>query len=316
MKKNLVFLIVFSVIALLAAACLGLFFLNQPRLVWIVEDHYIGAWEQALGDYPALAGRIVPSSEAKDPLPRSWYGYRAGSSQNPLGDDENPLLVYLGLAGQRHYEDALLLALDPWLVFRRFTSPSLSREDAENGPGERGRLLIAGGDPAAAWAWTAQLLQESPGVFSHGPGRWEQAQEWLFTSGQFQTGARTFGWEEIWPHLLDEDEVVWVYAPLSRLRALPLVDTNTLEADVFPVRPGWNQFGLQARLFWATPYGSEKNRERLEAAEALLQGAPFQNLLADSLGWIAAHPEAPPFNPFSWNARISWLTSSYIWSER
>jgi hypothetical protein len=221
--------------------------------------------------------------------------------------------VYRGLAGSVQYGDALILAVDPWLVFRRFTSPSLSREQAENGPGESGRILTAGSDGAAVRAWTAQVLQEAPGIFPRDRELWEQTGEQLFLGRLFQTGAGTYTWEEVWPLLLDDEETVWVYAPLSRIRQLPVYQTNVLEADVFPGRPVWNEFGFQAEIHRAVPYGSQKNLKKLEAAADRLRDPSFQALTADTLGWIAASPEADPFNPVSGNARIAWLTSSYVW---
>ena len=312
--KKIIFIFIGAGILILGG--IGLFFHFQPRFVWIVEDQYIEAWETALADSPFAGTHIVQQGETN--LPRTWYGYSIGSDVIPHDSDENEIIVrvYRGLAGQRRYGEALLLAIDPWMVFRRFRSPALSRTIVENGPEGEGRMLLAGSDEAEISSWTAQLLQESPGVFSQDSSLWEQTTEHLFRSRQFQSGARTFSWPEIWPLLINEDEIVWVYAPLSRIRQQPLYETNALEADVFPGRPGWNQFGMQAEILWAAPYGSAKNREKLEAAETWLESAPLQTLLANTLGWIAAHPESPPFNPVSGNARIAWLTSSYLWTTK
>ena len=300
---------------LLLVAALGLFFLFRPRPAWIVEDRYIEAWEKVLAASPSpLRGaKLIPLSGVDSALPRSRYGYMIGSAPEPLGGDESPVRVYRGPAGSAEYAEALLLALDPWLIFRKFTSPPLSREQAENGPGNSGRIFMAGSDQAAVWAWTAQLLQETPGGFPGDRELWERTGDQIFLGGLFQTGARTYSWEELWQHLLGDDETIWVYAPLSRIRKLPVHETNILEADVFPGRPGWNQFGFQTEFLRATPYGSRKNREKLEPAETWLRSAQLQSLFADTLGWLAVHPEASPFNPVSGSARITWLTASYTW---
>jgi len=302
---------------LLLVVCLGLFFLYRPRFVWIVEDRFIKAWEQVLPSSPVNKAKLVPSSTVESALPRHWYGYRIGSRLKPDipdGDgDENPIRVYRELAMQGRYGESLLLAVDPWLIFRKFTTRSLTREMVERGPARNGRIFMAGSDQSAIRAWTAQLLQESPGVFSGDKERWDRVGERLFTGRVFQVGALTYVWEEVWPHLLGDDEAVWVYSPLSRIRQLPLYDTNGLEADAFPARPGWNEFGLQVEVLWATPYGNEKNRKKLTNTETWLQSAPPQAQTADALGWLAAHQSALPYNPVSVNARMAWLTASYVW---
>jgi len=305
------------VVGLLLVVCLGLLFLFRPRLVWIVEDQFIEAWEQVLPSSPFRKTKLVPLSIAEAGLPRQWYGYRIGSRQRPNaldGDgDEKPIRVYRELAGQGRYGEALPLAVDPWLIFRKSATRSLNREMAERGPGRNGRIFMAGSDRSAVWAWTAQLLQDPPGVFSEDEERWNRIGERLFIGRNFQAGAQTHSWEEVWPNLLENNEAVWVYSPLSRVRHLPLGETNDLEADVFPVRSGWNEFGLQVEILWAIPYGSEKNRKKLASATTWLQSAPSQTQIANALGWLAAHQSASPFNPVSENARKAWLAASYVW---
>jgi hypothetical protein len=307
------FRVFIPVFCLLLLACLGLFLTLKPQPIWIVEDNHVKAWENILNaGSPALKAKLVPLSGAAPR--RKWYGYRIGSvREDQAAGSENAVTVYRRLAAAGKYGDALPLALDPWLVFHKFTVSPMSWATAENGAGASGRIFLAGTDPAAVRAWTAQLLQETPGVFPQVGELWHQTGERLFLERRFQNGSRTYTWEEIWPHLLTGDENVWVYAPLSRLRKLPLHETNTLEADVFPGRPGWNEFGIQAEIFWAVPFGSAKNREKLQAAEEWLRSAALQSLAADTLDWISAHPESPPYNPISGSARIAWLTASYVW---
>jgi hypothetical protein len=281
--------------------------------VWIVEDRHIAAWEKILSaGNPPQKAKIIPLSEA-DSVPRR-YGYRIGSVREPQAvGNENTVTVYRGLVSAGKYGEALPLAVDPWLVFRKFTVSSLNWTSVENGAGTAGRIFLAGNDPSAVRAWTAQLLQEAPGVFPQDRELWSQTGEQLLLGRRFQNGARTYTWEELWPHLLADDETVWVYAPLSRLRKLPLHETNILEADIFPSRPGWNEFGIQAEILWAAPFGDAKNQKKLQATEEWLRSADMQSLAADTLGWISAHPRSPPYNPISGNARRAWLTASYVW---
>ena len=302
MKKKITLLLIVIVPVIV---CLGLFFVTRPQPVWIVEDRYLEAWRITLRDSPLQGARLVPLSAARSALRRSWYGYRISSAPVFSGETESPVQIYHGLPGQVKYNDAIPLVIDPWLIFRRHTSPALSREQAESGSGENGRILIATSDRTAITAWAAQLLQESPGVFPPDAHSWEQMEERILQGPYFH---RTSNWEDIWPDLLQD---AWVYAPLSRIRALPLHETNILAADIFPSRPGWNQFGLQVQIIWAIPFG---NKNELESAEAWLTSPSFQTILADTLGWLAVHPESPPFNPVSGNARIAWLTSSYVWT--
>ena len=290
-------------------------FRSQPA--WIVEDSYVDVWEKVLTDLPSpLKGaKIIPQSTLKGKPPASRYGYFISSVQQPQvsAAAQDIVRVYRGLAGSQQIENVFPLAVDPWLVFRKYTSAPLTREEAEHGPAEGGRILTAGADQAANQAWIAQFLQEAPGVFSSDGELWERTGARLFLERRFQSGAMTYSWNELWPHLLADNETVWIYAPLSRIRRLPLYESNSLAADIFPGRPGWNDFGLQAEIIWAIPYGSEKNQEKLEAAGTWLHSAEVQSLLADTLGWLAAHPEAPPYNPVSLSARTYWFTASYVW---
>ena len=314
MKNKYIWIALFAFVLLLAI-CLRLFSPNRPRLVWIVEDRFIEAWEQALPSSPFRKTILTPLSAAESPLPRHWYGYRIGCRQGPNTPDGNgnSIRVYHELTRQGRYEEALALTVDPWLVFRRSATPPLNREMAERGPVGNGRIFMAGSDRSAVRAWTAQLLQETPGVFSEDEERWDRIGERLFIGRNFQAGALTYRWEEIWPYLLGEDEAVWVYCPLSRIRELPADETEDLKADVFPTRPEWDEFGIQVDILWAIPYGSRNNRKKLTSAETWLQSAAAQSQIANTLGWLAAHQSTRPFNPISWNAQKAWLTASYVW---
>jgi len=322
-RKLQKFLITLAVISfILLVACLGLFYYSWPRPAWIIEDQYVKAWEKVLAVSPSLLpkAKIIPLSTAESHVRRSWYGYRIDSSREPPSEelqtavaDQGSIRVYRGLRSGTSSE-ILPLAYDPWLVFRKFTSPPLTRDEAENGSGGNDLILLAGGDRAAVLAWIAQLVQESPGVFSTDETLWEKTETRLLRGNFFQRGAMTYGWNELWPRLLEGGEDVRMYAPLSRIRQLPLHQTNILEADVFPGKRGWNEFGFQTDILWAVPYGNWKNREKLKPVDTWLRSAQLQTLLADTLGWLSAHPESPPYNPVTGSARIYYLTASYMWT--
>jgi len=315
LQRSLLILAAAGVVLLIV--CLGFVFYSWPRPAWIIEDRYLQTWEKILAASPSPLpkAKIVPASAAESRMRRSWYGYRIDSKYQPpaAGEEHGSIRVYREFRSGI-YGDALPLALDPWLVFRKFTSPPLTRREAENGSEGSELILLAGGDRAAVRAWQAQILQEFPGFFPEDEALWERAEVKLLRGNFFQHGAMTYGWSELWPRLLGQGEDVRVYAPLSRIRQLPTHQTNILEADVFPVRRDWYEFGLPADILWAVPFGDWKNREKLKPVDVWLHSAEFQTLLADTLGWLSAHPDSPPYNPVTQSARIYYLTASYMWT--
>jgi len=318
-RKLRKFVLIFAGIGVVAlVACLGIFFYSSwPQPAWIIEDRYVKTWEKILAASPSpmplLKAKVIPMSDEKARASRSLYGYRIDSKYEPPTaiDKEGFVRVYREFRTES--KEALPLAYDPWLVFHKFTSLPLSREEAENGSGGKDLILLAGGDRAAVLAWTAQLVQDKPGVFSHDETLWEKTETKLLRGNFFQHGAMTYGWNELWPRLLGQGEDVRIYAPLSRIRQLPTHQTNILEADIFPRKRDWHEFGFQTDILWAIPFGDWKNRQKLKPVEEWLHGAELQTLLADTMGWISAHPDSPPFNPVSQSARIYYLTASYIW---
>jgi hypothetical protein len=313
--RNILFIFAGVGVVLLMAG-VGFFLYFWPRPAWIVEDRYVQAWEKILAASPSPLpkAKIIPLSAGENPA-SYFYGYRIDSSREPqVVEGEGAIHVYRGLRSGTPRGEALPLAFDPWLVFRKFTSPPLTREEGENGTGGDGLLMLAGSDRTAVRAWIAQLVQESPAVFSRDEELWEQTEVRLLRGKFFQQGAMTYSWVELWSPLLGDGVDVRVYAPLSRIRQLPTHQTNILEADIFPGRRGWNEFGFQTDILWAVPYGNWKDREKLKPAEEWLRSAQLQTLLADTLGWLSAHPESPPFNPVTGSARIYYLTASYLWT--
>lgn len=305
-----------GVLVLLVLGAALYLYLNRSRPVWLVEEQYLETWKKvlALPGSPLPDAEVLPLPPPGKRIPSYYYGYKIGS-RLLVAEGETAPPVYEDLSQNLRSGDTLILALNPWLIFRKFTDPALSRAQVTGNqalPG--GPLLLAGGEASGAWAWTAQLLQEAPGVFSEDPELWEETAARIRLDSRFQRGALTYSWGELWDILLG-DGPAWIYAPLSRIRELPLYETNNLEADVFPVDETWPRFGLQAEILWAVPLGTAKNQKKLEGTAPWFHAVEPQTLLADTLGWLAAHWEAPPFNPVTASARIAWLRSSYLWTQ-
>ena len=88
--------------------------------------------------------------------------------------------MYYRLAYDLEYEGSLVLALDPWMVFQKHSSPALALDRALSASGGNGLLLMPGKEPAAVQALTARLVQESPGKFSSDESGWQDCENNLF----------------------------------------------------------------------------------------------------------------------------------------
>jgi len=297
-------------------------FLARPRMLWYVDEDVAAAWNRFLRDAvtdadngPPVARFEVRSRAGDSPFPRGRFGFMV-SLNGPAGNraPETPVTVYPELSRTRALDGWRVLALDPWMVFRRHYVPEPTRAFLD-GSRQRGSLLLAGNDPRAVLAWTGQLLQESPGVFSRGEELWREKAESLVRDYPFQSGAFTFTWMHVW-HMFFRDEAAFLYAPLSQARDVAHTarhHAGFLDATVFPTPTGWSGFGLQAELLWARPHSRERRRGRLEATERWLESAWTQTQIANELEWIPAHPEGEPFNTVSMQSQIAWLRSSYVW---
>jgi hypothetical protein len=173
---------------------------------------------------------------------------------------------------------------------------------------------MAGQDPAVIRAWTARLIQESPGEFPREREAWDTLRDSLFFNSRFRQGSATFTWQDVWFFLLGTD-TAWTYAPISKVRELPNYRSSILEATVFPEPPGANRFGMQARILWAIPLGNEKTRAKLEESLGWLKSWETQTVIANALRWLPADPDGKPYNPVAMSARIAWLTCSYVWED-
>jgi hypothetical protein len=311
-----------TVIGIAAAALLGggllalLPGMVRPKGYWFVVEAYAAEW-----------GRILASAEPPPPFKAiqvqeegvipGGRGYLIGT-RLPDNSADTPVRVFQDLFRTREYQGALALALDPWMVFRKHQDHELTRDRVDSSRGGEGQLLLPGSDPAAVWAWTAQFLQNQPGEFPQDSEFWKESQRLLLQSRRFQNGAPTYPWVGIWPILLRE-EAAWVYAPLSVVRALPPYRMGLLDASRFPEKPEWNRYGLQANILWAIPAGansSRRSQKDIGKAEQWLRDPLTQTLIANTLGWIPAHPAGTPYNTASWETQLAWLRSSFVWQQR
>ncbi|AEF83952.1 hypothetical protein TREPR_2121 [Treponema primitia ZAS-2] len=293
-----------AALAFLALAGILFFALTRPTMTWYVEEELESPWRQVLAaGTPPRGFKGIQSLKPGEAPPAKAKGFLITRKRAELAE---PVMVYPRLSFDLEYQGALVLALDPWMVFRNNNFPGLTRQRVESA-GE-GTLLIPGSDPAAVQAWTARFLERPEGEFPRDGDIWQSTGEALFRRAPFPRGAATFNWPDIWQVLLGK-ETSWVYAPLSRVRDLPANRSSILEASVFP-GPGDNRFGLQAEILWAIPLGKPG---KLEKAATWLKSGPAQTLIADTLRWLAASPDAKPFNPVVMSARNAWLTCSYVW---
>ena len=309
---------------ILGCAALGLvllvglvLFLSRPRMLWYVDEDLIATWNRFLRDgRPPLTRFEVRARVGDSPFPHGRFGFIV-STKGPQGNpvQGTPIAIYPDLNRTRTFEGWQVLALNPWMVFRRHYIPEPSRAFL-NSAHARGSLLLAGNDPRAVQAWTSQLLQESPGVFVQGEELWQEKGASLVHDYPFQSGAFTFAWIHTWP-MLFRDEPAFLYAPLSQARAFAHTarhHAGLLDATTFPEPTGWNSFGLQADLLWVRAYhNSERQRGRLASTERWLATATTQTRIANELEWIPAHPSGTPYNTISWQSQMAWLRSSYIW---
>jgi len=291
-------------------------FLARPRMLWYVDQDITAAWNRFLRDSgPPVTRFEVRARVGDSPFPQGRFGFIV-STAGPRGDPVpgTPLVIYPNLNRTRSFQGWQVLALDPWMVFRRHYIPEPGRAILNN-TGDRGSLLLAGNDPRAVQAWTSQLLQESPGVFRPGEELWRETGATLVRDHPFQSGAGSFAWIQTWPLLFREGDS-FLYAPLSQARAFAHTARHSaglLDATTFPEPPGWHSFGLQADMLWAQSHGNERQQRRIAETERWLGSATAQTRIANEFEWIPAHPSGTPYNTISWQSQMAWLRSSYVW---
>jgi hypothetical protein len=295
----------------------GLVFgLTRPRPVWYVEEAFTQEWGRFLRDTspPFRHFEAIPSGE----FPRNRYGFiispRLEAGFIETEDPGAGPRIFPWLSRTLEYKGALAVAANPWLVFRKHQVPGLPRNRVDSIAGGEGMIILPGGEPDAVEAWLGQLLQESPGEFPREPAIWKEAGETLFVGRRFQNGAMGYHWLDVWPLLLREENA-WVYAPINKVRELSSYRMGLLEAGRFPEKPEWSQFGVQADVLWAMPFGTEKQQKKLAAAAGWLKNPLNQTMIANAINWVPAHPEGVPYNPVTWEAQVAWIMSSFVWQK-
>ena len=288
---------------------------RRPAPLWLVEAGYEEQWQRMLIKAP-------PGIELKN---ASAYDGKAGPGQfgylittkgpaPKIKADAGKITVYPALKSDGGYGGAFVLALDTWMIFRQYKEDGLDRSRAESAAAGGGLLIIPGLDPHARFAWLSQLLQERPGVFPNGTGAWQAAEDGLFAGGRFQRGAMTYNWNDAFDLFFDNPSS-WIYAPLSRIRGLPAYRSGAFAAERFPEKPDWNNFGIQATILWAIPFGPEKEVAKLVKTKAWLKDGDTQTDIANTLKWAPASPQGKPYNAVSRSAWLAWLSSSFVWVE-
>jgi hypothetical protein len=302
-------------IVLVAAAALSIaaFFLFHPGPVWYVDTSAAGSWARFIRRNQPPFTRIRPWDSTAG-IPRGVGFYITQSNipglNFPLEQNGEIVIRYDRLSGNGKYNGALLLALDPWMVFSRHSGPPLRRSRAE-GPGE-GTLILSGAEQSALWAWTAQLAQEGPGNFPSEKNTWENMERSLAEDTRFQRNAASCAWTDALSLLLREDDA-WLYAPFSLIMDLPSYRSGLLNARIFPMPSGGGEFGIQASLLWAIPTGPRWQRAALAQAETWLADNETQSLIANEFHLVPARPDAKAGNPLGRDAQLAWLSSSFVW---
>jgi hypothetical protein len=298
---------------LLAAAAVFGILASRPRYVWYVEEGLEPVWNRvinAAGPPKSFKRELITLRPGETP-PGKPGGFVITTRREKTGA---PVTVYPELSFTLEYEGAHVLALDPWMIYRQHTFPSLNRRRIESAAGGEGTLLLPGKDPASVRAWTARLVQEGPGAFPRDPAVWDAAEASLFANNRFRQGSAGFTWQDIWYFLFD-DEPSWVYAPMSRIRDLPNYRSSVLEAAPFPEPGNANSISFQARLLWAIPAGDAGTVSKLKKTLEWLKSAETQTIIADNLRWLPANPNGQPYDPAAMSARLMWLTASYVWED-
>jgi hypothetical protein len=306
--RRWIYALLLAVALVFAAAVVLVLNPGAPQFIWYVEEGLEAPWQKILRPGPGnfLAEPVVlPVGESP---PAGARGFFITSRRVAA---EGPVTVYPRLSFDLEYQGAHVLAVDPWMLFRNHQVPPLPRQRIDSPSGGDGMLLVPGRDGASVGAWTAQLLQESPGVFPEDREVWDKTAASLFDNERFYQGSGTFNWKDVW-FFLFSGRTVWTYASLSKMREQPDYRTSILEASVFP---GKNPqvISMQARILWAVPLGDEKIARRLDETLKWLKTGGTQTLIADALHWLPAVPDGKPYNPAAMSAKLAWLTSSYIY---
>ena len=280
----------------------------KPFANWYIQGEYERTWNQVLrGAEPPIAFKEVRVWDEKTPPPEAgiWITTEPWEKQGRVE-------VYFRLSYDLEYRGAIVLALDPWMVFRKHFNPGLSENRALSDAGGAGLMLIPGRDPLYVQAWVSRLVQKSPGVFSE-ESSWQECEGSLFKGRRFPQGSQSYNLNDVLFRLMGNQEG-WLYAPLSAIRNYRNSQKAILEATPFPESPDNSQFSLHAnKILWAVLIGSDKEKEKLAGTLTWLKNPKTQTIIADAFEWIPADPYGQPYDPVSLSSHRNWLTANYIY---
>jgi len=305
-----------AALLLVAAAVLGIVrYINRPQPAWFVEERYAEVWKQVL-EQTAPPFTLMYTYTEEEGVPKNRYGFIISSEIPKIPEKSGlPMVFFPNLADNREEEEAILLASDPWMVFRKSGTPQLRRQRVDAADGGEGALILPGGEEGVVHAWLSQLLQEPAGTFPEDRELWQTAENRLFMTRRFVPGSVNYTWDDVWSLLWKTEGAAWVYAPLSAVRGLSQYQQGLLDATRFPIKSTWHEYGMQANLLWARPWGSEEQVNGLADVKRWLTEAAAQESIAGLLGWIPVNPRANPYDTIAWEARSAWESSSFIWQE-
>jgi hypothetical protein len=307
-RKNILIAVLAAVIIIIIVSIVHAN-ITKPVNIWYVEQGLEETWEKVLQE-------TQPPKGFKET--RVWDGAELPSeagiliATNPWKNDSK-VSVYPRLAWDLEYQGAIVLALDPWMVFRKHTNPALTVERVLSERGGSGILLLPGRDKSVVRAWTSRFIQDNPGNFPPGNTVWQEWEEKLFTGSRFPNGSRTYTWNDAFFRLMGR-ETAWLYAPLSAIRRYRNPQKALLEANLFPEFVDSGDYSMQAKILWALPVGSAKKQEKLAVTIAWLKKPETQTVIADTLEWIPADPYGKPFDPVSFSTHRVWLTASWVYT--
>ena len=283
---------------------------KTPVYVWYVEPQYEKAWTRIIHD-------VTPPVNFKEIRVWDTSGVQAEIqaasgiliTSKPWKNNDK-VSVYYNLTYDLEYNGAILIALDPWMVFRRSNSPILNSERAYSPNKGDGILLLPGKDSSAVNAWIARLLQSSPGQFPIDIKPWQDQEMNLFSGSRFPDGAGTYTWQDVFFKLMG-NETAWLYAPLSAIRRYPNPRKSILDVSPFPEKPDSHEYSLQASLLWALPLDSKD--ERIAETMKWLKKPETQTIIANAIDWIPADPYGTPWDPAALTAQRHWLTVPWVY---
>ena len=278
----------------------------KTQYFWHVEEGLESAWAKVLKD-------INPPVQFKEM--RTWNGGDMPEgkgiivAKKPWKTDER-ITVYNRLSFNLEYNGAFVLAVDPWLVFRKHTDPALTANRAYSGDRGDGVLLIPGSDTDQTEAWIARLILGSGANFPPAENIWLNTEENLFRTNRFPNGASTYTWPDVFYRLMGS-ETAWVYAPVSKIRNYQNSRKSILEATPFPEADA-GRYSLQVSILWALPLNLADDEKSVEII-AWLKNPDTQTIIANQLEWIPADPYGKPYDPASFASHRYWLVATNIY---